>query len=202
MVMLPPLLVMTAPLLMTRVLNDLAPLPLIAPAPPVKVMVEVPPAIVPAVFERVFVMVTELLPKSVVAPELANVRLLKVVVPEMFCVPALPLIVTVPARDVNVPLFVQLPPTDTAKLLALTSSVVLALMFRSPLTVAAPVSVAVLPLPTLMVRCLKLDAPICGAAPVKITVPVAVKVPDSVHVLAPVPVTVMVLPLSTSVPAV
>ena len=36
--------------------------------------------------------------------------------------------------------------------------------------------------------------------PVKVTAPVAVNVPDSVQVDAPVPVTVMVLPLSTIVP--
>ena len=67
-------------------------------------------------------------------------------------------------------------------------------------TVAVPVRAAV-PL-TLICRVLKFDAPICGEAPVKFTVPVAVKVPaDFVHVEAPVPVTVIVLPLSTNVPA-
>ena len=73
-------------------------------------------------------------------------------------------------------------------------------MFSAPATVIAPVRVAVEL--TLMVRLLKFEAPICGADPVKVVVPVVVNVPDSTHVDAPVPVTVMVLPLSTIVPPV
>ena len=66
-------------------------------------------------------------------------------------------------------------------------------MLRLPVTVISPVNIAVLPPPAVIVKFLKLDAPIWGAAPVKLTVPVAVNVPDSTHVDAPVPVTVIVL---------
>ena len=75
-------------------------------------------------------------------------------------------------------------------------------MARLPLRVIAPALVAaVVPL---KLKLLKLAGPICGAAPVRSTVPVAVKAPTLfvVQTPAPVPVTVIVLPLSTNVPAV
>ena len=77
-------------------------------------------------------------------------------------------------------------------------------MVSVPTVVSAPAIVAVLPDPTLIVKFLKLPGPICGAAPVRSTVPVAVKVPTLfvVQTPAPVPVTVIVFPLSTNVPAV
>ncbi len=69
--------------------------------------------------------------------------------------------------------------------------------------VNAAVAVAVFPPPTLICKVPKLDAPICGAAPVKFAVPVAVNVPPLFdQTAAPVPVTVIVLPLSENVPAV
>ena len=71
---------------------------------------------------------------------------------------------------------------------------------RFPAGVIVPVRVAVAL--TLIWNVLKFEAPICGDAPVKFAVPVAVKVPpDFVQVEAPVPVTVIVTALSLKVPA-
>src|SRR6185503_4002591 len=78
-----------------------------------------------------------------VAAVLAMVRLLKLVVEEplMACAPA-PLSETVPARAVKVPLLAQLPPTESAKSLALTSNVVPEPMVRLPPTASALAKVA------------------------------------------------------------
>ena len=82
------------------------------PDPPVNIIVEALPFIVPTVAESVLAIVVVVEPKSVVAPALLNVRLLNVVFPVKVCVPVNALNVTVPLLCVNVPpLFVQFPPT-------------------------------------------------------------------------------------------
>ena len=78
------------------------------------------------------------------SPALTLVRLLKVVTPLMLCCPAL-VKVTPPPWGLNVPPLFQVPFRVSAKLLALTSSVVPAPILRLPLTVIAPPRVFVPP---------------------------------------------------------
>ena len=87
----------TAPLLICT-LFKLIVLPLfneMLPVGPVNIIVDVLAVVVLAVLVRVFPTIIVALPKSVVTPELFRVRLLKVGVPEMVCVPTLPFNVTV-----------------------------------------------------------------------------------------------------------
>jgi len=104
--MAPPLLLeIVAGLLICRLWKFFAAAPLIEPrlSPvPVKMMVDVPPAIVPALATRSFPTVVVVAPKFVVAPLLFNVRLKNVVLPLSVCVPLEPWNVTVPVPGVNV----------------------------------------------------------------------------------------------------
>src|ERR1043165_937937 len=133
MLMAPPLgFEIVAGLLITRLWKFFACAPLIEPKlspTPVNVMVDVPPAIVPAVVMKSLPMVVLVEPKFVVAPVLLSVRLKNVVVPVGVWVPLLPWKVTVPVPGVNVLLLVQLPPRAKLKLLV---ARVAAAMFRLP----------------------------------------------------------------------
>jgi hypothetical protein len=97
---------------------------------------------------------------------------------------------------------VNVPPLVPRFAVLLPKSNIPDVMVRFAAILAFPVKVREFPPPTATSKLLKLAAPIEGAAPVNLTVPVAVSAPDSVQTEEPVPVTVIVLPLSTIVPPV